>query len=161
MRFCGETAEGRKRGADRRRSLMARRRVIFIRARILALGADLPRVGGEGVNDGFSENRVPPKKSAVPCGDGQRNEARQQEAGLTDTLRLEAGAWGDVQRNDARQQDAGASESLVLEGATFSLPRSIPGGRRRRPRRRRHRGAAGERVAWSRQLREFHWRARE
>src|SRR5258708_37479850 len=91
MRVCGETAEGRKRGADRRRSLMARRRVIFIRARILALGADLPRVGGEGVNDGFSENRVPSKKSAVACGDVQRNEARQQDAGGTDTLGLEAG----------------------------------------------------------------------
>src|SRR5260370_2220574 len=93
MRFCGETAEGRKRGADRRRSLMARRRVIFIRARILALGADLPRVGGEGVNDGFSENRVPPKKSAVSCGGVQRNEARQQDAAVTDTLELEADSF--------------------------------------------------------------------
>src|SRR5260221_7594358 len=119
MRFCGETAEGRKRGADRRRSLMARRRVIFIRARILALGADLPRVGGEGVNDGFSENRVPPKKSAVACGDVQRNEARQQDAGVTDTL--------------------------VLEAATFSLSPFLSWRRRPRPTRPPHRGAAGAR----------------
>src|SRR5260221_5600682 len=98
MRFCGEAAEGRKRGADRRRSLMARRRVIFIRARILALGADLPRVGGEGVNDGFSETRVPPKKSAGPCGDVHRNEPGQYDPWVTGGLVVDAGTISPTRR---------------------------------------------------------------